>query len=223
MKSIVIYSGGIDSTVLLTDQIQKQGKENVKTIFFDYGSKHNEQELKAAQTIVKLLGVPIMVVQLGFLGRVLHSDLLQKDKDIVQEGSVTERDRVFIPFRNGIMISIAAAYADSIQYEQVCIGTHRHVDPKLTYPDCTVPFIEWMNAATMEGTYSRVKVIAPLSTITKPGIIGLGVRLAAPLDLTYSCYEGREVQCGECGTCLDRIKGFREMGMMDPGKFRNIY
>ncbi len=219
MKAIVIFSGGIDSTVLLTEQIHTMGKENVRAVFFDYGSKHNWQELQAAKDIAKKLDVHLEIVQIGFLGNLLRSDLLQTAKDVVVEGSVDERARVFIPFRNGIMVAIATAYADSIKYDQVYIGTHRHVDPTLTYPDCTRSFISCLSAATFEGTYNNVVVMAPLSAVTKPGIVVHGLDIGAPLHLTYSCYNGREKQCGRCGTCLDRINAFKSLGKVDPAAY----
>lgn len=219
MKAVIIFSGGIDSTVMLTEQVKTMGKDNVKALFFDYGSKHNERELEAAKKITELLSVPMEIVHIGSLNRLLASDLLQTEKDVVQPGSTDERKRVFIPFRNGIMLSVAVGYADSIDYNQVYIGTHRHVDPTQTYPDCTRNFINCFSAASFEGTYRNVTVMAPLSAVTKPGIIKMGLAIGAPLQLTYSCYNGRELQCGKCGTCLDRIKGFRALGMFDPGKF----
>jgi 7-cyano-7-deazaguanine synthase len=214
MKSVIIFSGGIDSTVILSVRLQKT-KEDVIALFFDYGSKHNEQELRAATQIARLFNIQLQVVQVGFLGNLLKSDLLQKEKDVVQEGSDDERKRVFVPFRNGIMLSLAIAYADSIGYDDVYIGTHRHVDLERTYPDCTKDFIDGFNSVACLGTYNNISVRAPLADLTKPQIVTLGLGLDSPLHLTYSCYNGGEKHCGKCGTCLDRLKAFKANNKTD--------
>jgi len=193
-KVVVIHSGGLDSTVLLVDCIRIWGKDNVVALNFNYGSKHNERERRAAEEICTTLDVEQVQIDLPFVGDLFKSDLLQSG-------------------RNGIMLSIAAGYAESIG--ATLVGIANHGGDHFIYPDCRDSFIQKFNEAVFEGTEKKVRIYAPFTGMLKQNIVLIGSRLDAPLHLTYSCYKGKEIHCGLCGTCVERREAFRLAGLVD--------
>jgi len=212
---VVVHSGGLDSTVLLTDCIRTWGKDNIVALNFDYGSKHNERERRAAREICDALDVRQVQINLPFVGNLFRSDLLHSGGEI-PEGHYADESmkRTVVPFRNGIMLSIAVGYAESIGADLV--GIANHGGDHFIYPDCRASFIQNFNKAVLEGTEKKVKIYAPYTGLMKQDIVSIGVRVGAPLHLSYSCYKGREVHCGLCGTCIERKEAFQLEGVEDP-------
>ena len=122
--------------------------------------------------------------------------------------------RTVVPFRNGIMLSIAAGLAESLEVEALMLGNH--AGDHAIYPDCRPEFSDPMAFAIEAGTYAKIKVIRPFEHLTKTDIAKIGGQLNAPFELTYSCYKGGENHCGKCGTCYERKEAFRDAGVMDP-------
>ncbi len=204
-KSLIIYSGGLDSTVLLHEYKSKIGL----AVSFDYGSKHNKQEITFAKKNCQKLGIPHLVISLPFFSH-FKSNLLQSGGEI-PTGDYTEENMksTVVPFRNGIMLSIAAGLAESNNLSAVLIANHGG-DHSL-YPDCRTTFIRAIDQATSLGTYNQVRVISPYSDMTKRDIALIGKNLNIDFSDTYSCYMGMEKHCGICGTCLERkeaLNGF---------------
>jgi len=212
MSAIVVFSGGLDSTVLLTFMKEK---DKTTALNFNYGSKHNEKERGRAREICKVLGVDLIEVDLPFINDLFESDLLRSGKDI-PEGYYTAQSmsRTVVPFRNGIMLSIAAGLAESIKAEGVYIASHQGDHP--IYPDCSLEFNRAMDKAIREGTKGKVHLVAPFASMTKADIVKIGLTLKAPLDLAWSCYKGEERPCLRCGTCQERIEAFILNGVKDP-------
>lgn len=131
------------------------------------------------------------------------------------EGKVS----TYVPFRNGLMLSVAASLAASI-YEgedvDIYIGAHADDAAGEAYADCSPAFLSAMGEAITLGTYGKVHMVFPFANKNKVGVVAEGLRLGTPYELTWSCYEGGEVPCGECGTCIDRAKAFAENGVEDP-------
>ncbi len=206
MKAVLVYSGGLDSTTLLYEY-----KDSIAlAVSFDYGSKHNKRELEYAAINCKRLGVRHLVIPLEFMGKYFKSDLLIGGGDI-PEGSYADENMksTVVPFRNGIMLSIAAGLAESYELDTIMLANHS--GDHAIYPDCRPEFIEGMAAAVEAGTYNGVKVVSPYCNMTKRDIALRGRELGVDYSLTYSCYKGGEKHCGKCGTCVERkeaLEGF---------------
>jgi 7-cyano-7-deazaguanine synthase len=206
MKAVLVYSGGLDSTTLLYEY-----KDSIAlAVSFDYGSKHNKRELEYAALNCKRLGIRHLVIPLEFMGKYFRSDLLIGGGDI-PEGSYADENMksTVVPFRNGIMLSIAAGLAESYELDAIMLANHS--GDHAIYPDCRPEFIEGMAAAVEAGTYNGVKVVSPYCNMTKRDIALRGRELGVDFSLTYSCYKGGEKHCGKCGTCVERkeaLEGF---------------
>jgi 7-cyano-7-deazaguanine synthase len=201
---LLIYSGGMDSTVLLHEY-----KDQIKlAISFHYGSKHNDCEFKMAEKNCEKLGIPLKRIDIRPVMGLFTSSLLRGE---VPEGHYADDNMrsTVVPFRNGIMLSIAAGIADSNGLSRVAIANH-HGDAA-QYPDCRNEFIEPMSMALYEGTHNNVTIFAPYTFMTKREIAEHGHAINVDFHDTYSCYKGGVVHCGRCGTCVERIwalKGF---------------
>jgi 7-cyano-7-deazaguanine synthase len=213
MKVCVLLSGGMDSAVALHAAAREHTV--VGGLSFDYGSKHNARELSCAQWQCQALGVPHRVIALPFVNECFASDLLQSGGDI-PEGHYAEENmkRTVVPFRNGIMLAIAAGYAESQEAEGLVIAAHG--GDHAIYPDCRQEFTDAMGAAMRLGTYAEIKLLSPFQSMDKTGIAKLGAELAVDFAHTYSCYNGRLWHCGKCGTCVERREAFLLSGILDP-------
>lgn len=205
MKALVVFSGGLDSTVALY-WAQKRYDE-VTTISFNYGSKHNEMEYTYAQKTCQKLGVNNVRIDLDFMNKYFKSDLLKSGGEI-PEGYYTEENMksTVVPFRNGIMLAISAGYAESTDCDVLVLGNH--AGDHAIYPDCTPEFIDGITKAINKGTQKNIEVISPFCNITKTDIVKIGKDLGVDFSLTYSCYKGGEKHCGKCGTCTERKEAF---------------
>ena len=213
MKAILIYSGGLDSTTLLYEY-----RDSIAlAVSFDYGSKHNARELAYAALNGKKLGIRHRGIPLGFIGEYFRSDLLLSGGEI-PEGSYADENMksTVVPFRNGIMLAVAAGLAESYELDAIMLANHS--GDHAIYPDCRPQFIDAMAAAVEAGTYNGVKVVSPYCNITKREIAIRGRELGVDYALTYSCYKGGEKHCGKCGTCVERkeaLDGFDPTEYMD--------
>jgi 7-cyano-7-deazaguanine synthase len=218
MKAVIIYSGGMDSTVALYKAINDYGEENVLALSFNYQSKHNNQEFKRASIICKKLKVKHKRINLSSISKHLKSDLLKSGGEI-PEGHYAESNmkKTVVPFRNGIMLSIACGIAESYGANKVIIGNH--AGDHAIYPDCRGTFIDAMNEAMAYGTYLNVNIESPFVNMTKTDIAELGDKLGVDWANTYSCYKGDEVHCGKCSTCFERREAFHDAGVKDKTKY----
>lgn len=217
MKLLAVLSGGMDSTAAIA-YMRSKDHEVVEAINFAYGSKHNEQERQAARDVAAFYKIPLRECSLDFVAQNFKSDLLQTGGDI-PEGHYADPSmkKTVVPFRNGIMLSIAAGYAESIDADGILIGNH--AGDHAIYPDCRAPFIVSMIQAIHHGTYKHIVLESPFVMMSKTKIAELGHRFGAPFHLTYSCYKGGDVHCGRCGTCFERIEAFRDAGVTDPTEY----
>jgi 7-cyano-7-deazaguanine synthase len=199
MKGLLIYSGGLDSTTLLYEY-----KDSIDlAVTFDYGSKHNAKEIACAKENCQRLGIKHLIIPLGFIGQYFKSDLLQSGGEI-PEGSYADENMksTVVPFRNGIMLAVAAGLAESYGLDTVLLANHS--GDHAIYPDCRPEFIDAFSAAVKAGTYEGIKVVSPYCNITKRDIALRGKAIGLDYSLTYSCYKGGEKHCGKCGTCVER-------------------
>ena len=208
--TILIYSGGMDSTTMLYEYQERIAI----AVSFDYGSNHNTKEIACAKTHCLRLGVTHMVIPLGFIPRYFRSSLLD-GAEAIPEGSYDDENMrsTVVPFRNGIMLSIAVGLAESYNLQYVMMANHG--GDHTIYPDCRPEFINAMDAATKAGTYIDVRVKAPYTNITKTDIARRGKALGIDYSETWSCYKGGDVHCGKCGTCVERKEALEGAGIED--------
>ena len=193
-NSVIIVSGGMDSITLLYDH-----KDEIALgISFDYGSNHNAREIPFAKMHCERLGIKHITINLDFMHQYFKSSLLD-GAEAIPEGHYADDNMksTVVPFRNGIMLSIAIGIAESNNLDQVFIANHG--GDHTIYPDCRPEFINAIDAAATAGTYNNVKVVAPYTKITKSDIARIGKQLGSDYTETWSCYKGGEVHCGKCG------------------------
>jgi len=192
--------------------------EVVGCLGFDYGSKHNERELEAAAWHCNKLGVDFKRIRLDFIAENFKSDLLKSGGEIPEGSYQTDNmQSTVVPFRNGIMLSIAAGYAESIAAGGMVIAAHS--GDHSIYPDCRPEFMQAMAQAIKLGTYAELQIIAPFINMDKGRICQLGLQLGIDYSHTWSCYKGRQLHCGKCATCLERKQAFAFCQEPDPTRY----
>ena len=209
-NSVIIVSGGMDSITLLYDH-----KDEIALgISFDYGSNHNAREIPYAKMHCERLGIRHITINLDFMHKYFKSSLLE-GADAIPEGHYADDNMksTVVPFRNGIMLSIAIGIAESNNLDQVFIANHG--GDHTIYPDCRPEFINAIDGAATAGTYNNVRVVAPYTNITKGEIASIGKRLGIDYTETWSCYKGGEKHCGKCGTCVERKEALAAAGIDD--------
>ena len=214
--SVIIYSGGLDSTTLLYEEQQRIAL----AVTFDYGSNHAAREIACARHHCSLLGIEHLVIELGFMGRYFASSLLS-GADAIPSGNYDEENMksTVVPFRNGIMLSIACGLAESRGLTRVLIANHG--GDHAIYPDCRPGFVAAMDTAMQAGTYEGVRLDAPYTDLTKSDLVRRGAAMGIDYAHTYSCYRGGEHHCGTCGTCTERREAFLQAGIPDPTAYDN--
>lgn len=213
-NSIIILSGGMDSVTLLYDQ-----KDYIAlAVTFDYGSNHNKREAEYAAYHCEQLGIDHIVIPLAFIHDYFTSSLLQ-GAEAIPEGHYQDKNMksTVVPFRNGIMLSIACGLAESRGLTKVLIANH--AGDHAIYPDCRATFIDAMNQAMAYGTYEHINIYAPYTSFSKTDIAKVGKVLGIDYSKTYSCYKGGEKHCGKCGTCVERKEALRDAGIDDPTEY----
>lgn len=213
--AVVIFSGGLDSTVLLT--AASRGEDPVVALSFDYGQRHR-RELESAEQIANLLGVAHHVVDLAGVGQLLGGSALTDEAVPVPDGHYAEESMkaTIVPNRNAIMLSVAVGYAVANGHDEVLFGAH--AGDHFIYPDCRPAFVDLMDATAQAANdgIADVRVRAPFRTATKTDIALLGAKIDAPLAMSWSCYKGGTEHCGTCGTCVERREAFAEAELADP-------
>ncbi len=212
--SVIIVSGGMDSVTLLYEY-----KDRIALgISFDYGSNHNSKEIPFAKLHCERLGIKHITIPLDFMHQYFKSSLLE-GADAIPEGHYEDENMksTVVPFRNGIMLAIAAGIAESNGLSNVMIANHG--GDHAIYPDCRPEFISAMSQATKAGSYNGVTVLAPYTNISKSDIARHGKALGIDYTETWSCYKGGEKHCGKCGTCVERKEALQEAGIEDKTEY----
>lgn len=223
MKALVLFSGGIDSTTCLGLAVSKYGKENVIALSITYGQKHTK-EIEAAKAIVQYYGIEKIDLDLSLIFQFSNCSLLKgSNEDIPHESYAEQLEKTngspvstYVPFRNGLFISSAAAIALSRKCSVIYYGAHADDAAGNAYPDCSSAFNNAMNTAVYEGSGKQLNIKAPFVNMTKADVVKIGFELNVPYELTWSCYEGGDKPCGKCGTCIDRANAFKLNGIEDP-------
>lgn len=223
MKALVLFSGGIDSTTCLGLAVSKYGKENVIALSITYGQKHTK-EIESAKAVAEYYGIEKIDLDLSLIFRFSDCSLLKSsNKEIPHESYAQQLEKTngtpvstYVPFRNGLFISSAAAIALSRKCSVIYYGAHADDAAGNAYPDCSSIFNNAMNTAVYEGSGKQLKVEAPFVNMTKADVVKIGLDLKVPYELTWSCYEGGDKPCGKCGTCIDRANAFKLNNIEDP-------
>ncbi len=224
MKAVVLSSGGLDSTTCLGIAVKKFGAENVVTVSIFYGQRH-ARELDSAKKVADFYKVSHYEFDAAAIMKFSDSALLNSSTENIEKISYGEqvkknpRISTYVPFRNGLMISMAASFADGIfggEETEIFLGVHQDDAAINAYADCSEKFIQAIGKAVEIGTYGKIKIVAPFVGKTKADVVKIGLNLKVPYELTWSCYERGEIPCGKCATCIDRAKAFELNGAIDP-------
>lgn len=208
--SVIIVSGGMDSITLLYEYAERIAL----AVSFDYGSNHNAREIPFARLHCERLGIEHLVIPLSFMQQYFHSSLLD-GADAIPEGHYEDANMrsTVVPFRNGIMLSVAVGLAESRGLHHVMMANHG--GDHAIYPDCRAEFVSAFDQAARAGTYIGVSLLAPYTQLTKADIARRGQQLGIDYAETWSCYKGGDRHCGRCGTCVERREALAEAGVDD--------
>ena len=213
-NALLVLSGGMDSTTLLYER----ASEISLAVSFDYGSNHNGREIPFAKFHCEKLGIEPLTIPLKFMHDYFKSSLLS-GADAIPEGTYADENMksTVVPFRNGIMLSVAAGLAESRGLSKVMMANH--FGDHDIYPDCRKEFVDAMSQAMAAGTYANITIDAPYTLISKADIARRGKTLGVDYGQTWSCYKGGKVHCGKCATCLERKAALAEAGIEDTTEY----
>jgi len=211
-KVVVIYSGGMDSFTVLNRALH-DGKE-VFALTFDYGQRH-VKEIEYASTVCHSLNISHKVIDISAINQLLAGSSLTDNIDIPEGHYEAESMKsTVVPNRNMILLSLAVGYAVSVGASQVYYGAHS--GDHAIYPDCRPEFVLKMNEVCKIANYESVEIFSPYLTVTKSDILTDGLKMGLKYDNTWTCYNGREKACGQCGACQERLEAFRDNKVTDP-------
>lgn len=215
VDTVLILSGGLDSAVLMYDLLE--AGRTVRAVTFDYGQRH-VKELHYAKALADRVGIRWDVVDLTTVGKLLGSSLIDRTTP-VPHGHYSDdvMSSTVVPNRNMIMLAVAGGIAVAGGSTYVAVGIQG--GPGSLYPDCRPPFIAKVGQALQLGNLGHgvpLVVLTPYLTWSKRQVVAQGHWLGVPFDLTWSCFEGGAVACGQCGSCRKRREAFMEEGLVDP-------
>lgn len=212
-KTIVILSGGLDSTTLLW-HLKASGSE-LRALSINYGQRHKRELIQAAK-LAAIAGVEHRIVDLSTLQPLLTGSSQTDPAVEVPEGHYEEKTmlKTIVAHRNLMMLTVAAQWASSLKYDSVSYGAHR--GDSAVYPDCREEFVQSAEKTFELSDWHKVAIDRPFVNMTKGEIAQLAERLGVPISETFSCYKGGEIQCGRCSTCFERIQSMDQSGVKDP-------
>ncbi|WP_407421644.1 7-cyano-7-deazaguanine synthase QueC [Methanobrevibacter sp.] len=221
-KAISVLSGGLDCTVATSVYAKEY---EIHAITFNYGQKAFEQELRASKAICEKMGFEHTVIDLPWLAQISNSTLntdedipevSEEDLDDIKKGRKTASS-VWVPARNMAFTSIATSYAESIGAEIIIVGWD--AEEAATFPDNSKEFLNAFNELIKIGSPENIKIEAPAIDLNKEEIVKLGLEVGAPMELSYSCYTGRDKHCGVCESCMRRKRAFKKLKIKDLAEY----
>ncbi len=221
MKAISLLSSGLDSVAALSMSLEQMNV--VLGLTFDYGQRCAKKEIEMSERICEHYGLEHKVIRLDWLAQITNTSLVSREMDIpqVSVGDLTNKELarstaadVWVPNRNGVMLNIAACFAESYECEYVITGFN--AEEAESFPDNSAEFIQATNNCFSYSTANGVRVMAPAAGLDKKGIIKRALALKAPLNLSWSCYYGDETPCEHCESCVRRSNAFEQLGLEDP-------
>ena len=223
-KAISVLSGGLDCTVA-TSVFAKDYE--IHAITFNYGQKAFEREMQAAKEICNKMNWTHEVIDLPWLANISNSslntseeipELSEEDLDNLEKSSESASS-VWVPARNMVFTSIAVSYAESIGAEKIIVGWD--AEEAATFPDNSKEFLETFNELIEVGSPEKIRIEAPAIDLNKEEIVELGLKVGAPIELSYSCYKGDDKHCGVCESCMRRKRAFKSLGVEDISEYEN--
>jgi 7-cyano-7-deazaguanine synthase len=211
-KAVVIFSGGMDSFTILNKVIE-QG-DIPYALSFNYGQRH-KKELDYAARACGILGINHKIIDISAINELIGGSSLTDDID-VPEGHYEEDSmkQTVVPNRNMILLSMAVGYAVSIDAPEVYYGAHS--GDHAIYPDCRPQFVDAMNNVCAIANYESVVIKTPYLHNSKIEILADGLKMGLDYGLTWTCYNGQEKACGQCGACQERLEAFEKNNATDP-------
>lgn len=226
-KAVVLLSGGMDSCVCTAIAHELHGKGNVALVHASYGQRTAARERRAFDAIANFYEVKDRLpVALGHF-RAIGGSALTDARIAVPENELgapgphgSAVPVTYVPFRNAHFLAVAVSWAEAIGASAVYIGAV--AEDSSGYPDCRPEYYETFRELVRVGTRpeTRIEIVTPVIAMKKNEIIRRGIELGAPLHLTWSCYQGEEMACGACDSCLLRLRAFEEAGVPDPIPYR---
>ncbi|MDR1613941.1 MAG: 7-cyano-7-deazaguanine synthase QueC [Campylobacteraceae bacterium] len=212
-KAVCIISGGMDSA-LAAFRAKKDGNEII-ALHFNYGQRTQKKELECFEKIADVLGAKKVVLDTSFIKNTSSSSLTDRTLHVRTSGLEEGVPNTYVPYRNGIFISIAASLAEKEGAQSLYLGVME--EDSSGYPDCTEDFIKKIEDAVNEGTKkeTNIKIHTPLVHLTKSDIVKEALLLDVPLELTWSCYVNEDEACGVCDSCRLRLRGFKNANAVD--------
>lgn len=211
-KVVVIFSGGMDSFTVLNKA--HQAGDEVYALSFNYGQRHFK-EIDSAATICAKLGIHHKIVDISAINQIIGGSSLTDDIDVPEGHYEAENMKItIVPNRNMILLSMAVGYAVSIEASKVYYGAH--AGDHAIYPDCRPAFVEKMNDVCQIANYEPVDIVTPYLHQSKIDILTDGLAMGLDYSDTWTCYNGREKSCGQCGACQERLEAFKLNGATDP-------
>lgn len=224
-QSVILLSGGLDSTTLLHYLARRLGCTEIYALSFDYGQKH-ARELEAARRQAKAAGVREhhVVNMSGFGGLVRNASALTAPTIAVPDMAQLDPNTrgtppTYVPNRNMVLLSMSAAYAETIGIPDIFYGAQRQ--DAYGYWDCTPEFLDKINALLALNRSLRPRVHAPFVDMSKTQVLELGMALGVEYAHTWTCYRGDATPCGTCPSCAERLAAFRAVGQTDPLQYKN--
>ncbi|MBW1918448.1 MAG: 7-cyano-7-deazaguanine synthase QueC [Deltaproteobacteria bacterium] len=213
--AVILLSGGLDSCVTAAFARQQY---DLALFHANYGQRTVTRELRAfREQAAYFQACRTLEADLPFVGAIGGSSLTDKERPIpTQEEPPAKLPSTYVPFRNTILIAAAVAWAETLEASAIFIGANEIDSPG--YPDCRPEYFAALNQLIDLGTAPETKIVVhtPLIRLDKAGIIRLGLKLKAPLELTWSCYQNEDRGCGCCSSCRLRLRGFAAVGVPDP-------
>jgi 7-cyano-7-deazaguanine synthase len=224
MRAITLLSSGLDSVAALA--IAAESLDIEMAITFDYGQRAGEREIEYSRKVCEYFGIEHRVIKLHWLSEITSTSLVNRNTDVpslsfedIDETAPAEITRasakaVWVPNRNGVMLNIAGAFAESRDCDYLLVGFNG--EEAVTFPDNSLAYLQAMDKAFFYSTQNGVEVLAPLIELGKTEIVKRALGAKAPLEYSWSCYHGGETPCGECESCRRRARAFRNAGVKDP-------
>lgn len=212
-RTVVIYSGGMDSYTVLHRAL-REGLD-VRALSFDYGQRH-ARELEVAKRVCRELGVSHQRVDIRAIHGLIDNSALTDASRELPEGDYGEEtlSATVVPNRNMILLALAIAKAVNVGAGRVDYGAHG--GDHVLYPDCRPEFVEAMNAVAGIANFDAVEIHAPFLRATKAQILAEGLAMGLDYTDTWTCYRGEALACGRCGSCRERLAAFAANGISDP-------
>lgn len=210
-KAVVTLSGGADSATVL--YLAMRECDEVHAISVNYGQRH-AKELECAKKLCELNEIPHKIVEFTTLGGFGGSPLVDMSMDVPAQADNKQTSTV-VPYRNTFLVTIAAAYAQSIGFNVVYAGPT--YEDLANYPDCRPEYFAALQTALrLGGTIHELEICTPFITTTKDQIVRIGILMKVPYEHTWTCYKGGDVPCGVCDSCRERMASFKANNMQDP-------